>query len=161
MQVEEICRGMLVIPIMVGYADKTATYASADQMFLAHLVHTVRPWHDRVAESADRWLLTKEERAAGLYVGFVDAAFLRPDMKTKAEYNRTALGGSGNPGWLTINDVRGFDELPKIEGGDRLYVPTNSTPIGDDGLPMPVKQPPAPTPKQDGTESDGSPGLPA
>ncbi|MGE0425420.1 MAG: phage portal protein [Reyranellaceae bacterium] len=153
LQVEEICRAMGVMPIMVGYSgDKAPTYASAEQLFLAHLVHTVRPWHDRVAASADRWLLTREERRAGYYVGFVDAAFLSPAMKDKAEYNKIALGGGGNPGWLTPNEVRGFDEMPAAPGGDRLYVPTNTTPIGDDGLPLPPRPAPA---------SDGGQGGPA
>jgi hypothetical protein len=32
---------MRVMPIMVGHSDKAATYASAEQMFLAHVVHTL------------------------------------------------------------------------------------------------------------------------
>jgi len=28
--------------------------------------------------------------------------------------------------------------MPPIAGGERLYVPVNSTPIGDDGFPRPV-----------------------
>jgi HK97 family phage portal protein len=145
LQIEEICRGQGVMPIMVGHtADKAATYASSEQMFLAHLVHTVRPTHDRVAASAKRWLLTKKERAEGYYLAFSEGAFLSPAMKDKAEYYKIATGGAP---WLTPDQVRGFDEMPRQLGGDRLYIPMNIIPIGDDGFPRPnvVKPPAAPT----------------
>jgi HK97 family phage portal protein len=139
-QVEEICRGYLIMPIMVGYSgDKAPTFASAEQLFLQHLVHTVRPWHHRIAGSAIRWLLTKDERRAGYYVGFVDADFMSPDMKSKAEYNKIALGGAGNPGWVSPNQVRAFDEMPPVTGGDNIYAPVNAGPIGADGVPVAAK----------------------
>lgn len=142
-QVEEICRGFGVMPIMVGYSgDKAPTFASSEQLFLAHLVHTVRPWQGRIASSAKRWLLTKAERKQGYYVGFVDADFLSPDMKSKAEYYKIALGGGGNPGWMKIDEVRGFDEMSKVTGGDFTFAPVNVGPIGSDGVPIIAKQRP-------------------
>lgn len=154
-QVEEICRGFGVMPIMVGYSgDKAPTFASAEQMFLQHLVHTVRPWQGRVASSARRWLLSKEERREGYYVGFVDADFMAPDMKSKAEYYKIALGGTGNPGWLSIDQVRGFDEMSTVPGGHRTWAPVNATPIGDDGLPMPVRREQRPAGEGNGNRSD-------
>jgi HK97 family phage portal protein len=135
-QVERICEVLRVMPIMIGFSgDKNATFASAEQMFLAHLVHCVRPIHRRVGGSGDLFLLSKKEREQGYYTGFVDADFLSPAMKDKGEYNARALGNS-SPGWLTPNDVRGFDELPPVEGGDRLYVPANMVAIGEDGKPI-------------------------
>lgn len=151
-QVEEICRAAGVMPIMVGYSgDKAPTFASAEQMFLQHLVHTVRPWQDRVASSAKRWLLTRQERRRGIYIAFTEEAFLSPAMKDKAEYFKIALGGGGNPGWLTPNQVRAFQELAPEPGGDRLYVPMNTIPIGPDGWPRPnaVPAPSAPEPEND------------
>jgi HK97 family phage portal protein len=142
-QVERICEVLRVMPIMIGFSgDKNATFASAEQMFLAHLIHCVRPIHRRFAGSADLFLLTKEERQKGFYTGFVDADFLSPAMKDKGEFNKTALGG-GNPGWLTQNEVRGFDELPPIDGGDRLYVPANMAAIDKDGNAVPLVTRPA------------------
>ena len=41
------------MPIMIGHADKAATYASAEQMFLAHVVHTLSPWYSRLEQSID------------------------------------------------------------------------------------------------------------
>ena len=146
-QVEEICRGFCVMPIMVGYSgDKAPTFASAEQLFLQHLVHTVRPWHRRVAESADRWLLTKDDRKRGSYVAFVEADFMSPDMKSKADYYKIALGGSGNPGWVTPNQVRSFEEMPKHPGGDNIYAPSNAGPLQADGTIKGSATPKAQTP---------------
>lgn len=147
-QIEQICSGYCVMPIMIGYSgDKAPTFASAEQMFLQHLVHTVRPWQGRVASSADRFLFSREERRQGYYIRFVDADFMAPDMKSKAEYNKIALGGGGNPGWRIPNEVRGDDEDGPLPGGDRLYVPMNTIPIGDDGWPRPNAAPAAAKPE--------------
>jgi hypothetical protein len=40
-QVEEICRLVRVMPLMIGHAgDTSPTFASAEQFFIAHRVHT-------------------------------------------------------------------------------------------------------------------------
>jgi hypothetical protein len=65
-QVEEVCRFLGVMPIMVGYSDKATTYASAEQMFLAHAVHTLSPRWTRCRAVDDANLLTDKERADGL-----------------------------------------------------------------------------------------------
>ncbi|MDO8683116.1 MAG: phage portal protein [Armatimonadota bacterium] len=135
MQAQEICHGFNVLPIMIGISENNTSYASSEQMFNAHLVHTVRPLHSRVAGSMDRWLLSPSERKAGFYTGFVVADFINPAMKDKAEFYKIALGGGGAPGWLTPNEVRAFDELASYEGGDHLYVPVNTRPMEPDGMP--------------------------
>src|SRR5690554_1130865 len=76
-QIEEICREFGVMPIMVGHADKTATYASAEQMFLAHVVHTMSPWYQRIEQSADVNLLGEDDLAKGLYTKFTPNALMR------------------------------------------------------------------------------------
>lgn len=132
-QVEEICRAFGVLPIMVGYTgDKSATYASAEQMFLAHATHTVRPWHRRIEPSASKWLLTPQERNKGLYFGFVDTELLRGDAKTRAEYYKMGI----NDGWLVRNDARGFEDMEPIDGLDVPLMPLNAAVVGKDGMPV-------------------------
>ena len=141
-QIEEICRAMGVLPIMVGYTgDKSATYASAEQMFLAHATHTVRPWHRRIEPSASKWLLTSQERNKGLYFGFVDTELLRGDAKTRAEYYKMGI----NDGWLTPNDARGFEDMEPLDGLDRPRMPLNTAVVGPDGNPVPPPVPAKPT----------------
>ncbi len=58
-QIEEVCRDMGVLPIMVGYTgDKGSTFASAEQMFLHHYKTCTRVWHQNFQESSDKWLLS-------------------------------------------------------------------------------------------------------
>ncbi|MEE4153434.1 MAG: phage portal protein, partial [Erythrobacter sp.] len=116
-QVEEVCRATRVMPIMVGQADKTATYASAEQMFLAHVVHTLMPWYERLEQSADVNLLTREERAAGIYTKFNPNALMRGAAKDRGEFYAKALGAGGTPAWMTQDEVRKLEEL-EPRGGD-------------------------------------------
>lgn len=133
-QIERICEAFGVLPIMVGYSDKTATYASSEQMFLAHVVHTVRPMHRRVEGSADRWLLSKADRAKGFYTGFVDTELLRGDHAARAAFYESGI----RAGWLTPEEPRAFEDLPYLSGLDRPRIPLNTTIVSADGRPVPL-----------------------
>lgn len=115
-QIEEVCRFFNVMPIMVGYNDKTATYASAEQMFLAHVVHTLSPWYARIEQSADANLLTEKERKAGYYFKFMAAGLLRGSHQGRSEYYAKALGSGGSPAWMTADEVRELEELNPMGG---------------------------------------------
>lgn len=140
-QIEEICRAFGVMPIMVGHADKTATYASAEQMFLAHVVHTLSPWYERIEQSADANLLSEADRAAGYYTKFTPNALMRGAAADRASFYSTALGSGGHgTAWMTTNEVRQLEELDAIDGGDELPAPPEASPPppsepseGDDG----------------------------
>jgi HK97 family phage portal protein len=122
-QVEEICRAFRVLPIMVGYSDKTATYASAEQMFLAHVVHTLSPWCRRIETSIAKNLFSEEERRQGLYAKFMLNGLLRGAAKDRAEFYARMYGiGALNP-----NEVREYEDMNPYEGGERYRVPLNMT----------------------------------
>lgn len=125
-QIEEICRHFGVMPIMVGHADKTATYASAEQMFLAHVVHTLAPWYQRIEQSADINLLSEQELAAGFYTKFVPNALMRGAAKDRAEFYAKALGSGGSKGWMTQNDVRDLEELDRSDDPEADKLPQQS-----------------------------------
>ena len=125
LQIEEICRAFRVMPIMVGHADKTATYASAEQMFLAHVVHTLMPWYQRIEQSADVNLLTEQELADGYYTKFNANALLRGAARDRFEAYGKALGSGGSPMWMTVNEIRALEDMDPIEGGDELHEPSN------------------------------------
>jgi HK97 family phage portal protein len=128
-QIQEVCRFMDVMPIMVGYSDKAATYASAEQMFLAHVIHTLSPWYARIEQSADINLLTKKERASGLYFKFMAAGLMRGAAKDRAEYFKAALGAGGSPAWMTQDEVRGLDELNPFGGEASLLPKPQAAPV--------------------------------
>lgn len=125
-QVEEVCRAMGVAPIMVFSSDKATTYASAEAMFQAHVVHTLAPWWERIEQSIDCNLLTREDDANGIYAKFVGNGLLRGSMKDRAEYFSKALGSGGSPAWMTADEVRSMEELNPMGGAAaRLPVATN------------------------------------
>lgn len=126
-QIEEICRVMRVFPIMIGHTgDKSNTFASAEQMFLAHVVHTLAPWYQRIEQSAECQLLTDKELDAGCFVKFNAAGLLRGSHKDRAEYFAKALGSGGAPAWMTQDEVRELEELNPMGGAAaELPKPTN------------------------------------
>jgi len=122
-QIEEICRFFRVMPIMAGYSDKASTYASAEQMFLAHVVHTLMPWYERIQQSAEVNLLSPADRQAGYYIKLVEAGLLRGAMKDTAEYlYRLTMGGT-----MARNEARGKLDLNPLAGLDEPLTPTNMT----------------------------------
>ncbi len=125
-QVEEICRALRVMPIMVGLSDKASTYASAEQMFLAHVVHTLAPWYERLEQSIDVRLLGKAARREGYYAKFVINALMRGSIKDRGEFYARALGAGGSPAWMTQDEVRALEEMnPKGGTAAALPVATN------------------------------------
>jgi HK97 family phage portal protein len=134
-EIESICHGMGVLPIVLGYPAAIAARAAAETLVAMHLVHTIRPWHRRFEKAFNRQLLTREERKQGFYTKFLDGEFLRATAKDRAEYNKVALGGAGSVGWATINTVRDWDDMDEYEFGDHIYGPVNAGPIGADGIP--------------------------
>lgn len=126
LQIEEICRAFRVMPIMIGHSDKAATYASAEQMFLAHVVHTLMPWYERLEQSADTNLLTPADIAAGYYTKFTPNALMRGAAKDRADFYAKGLGSGGGKGWLTQNDVRSLEEMDRSDDPEADELPQPS-----------------------------------
>jgi HK97 family phage portal protein len=133
-QIEEICRGFRVNPVMIGYSDKAATYASVEQMMLAHIKHTLAPWHARIEQSADKQLLSKGERAAGLYTKFFTQGLLRGAMADRTAYYTAMF----NVGALSPNEIRELEDMNPYDDGDTYRIPLN---MADPGAPPPTEMP--------------------
>lgn len=103
LQVEEIGRALRVQPIMMMQADKAATFASAEQMFRMHVIHTLGPWIERFEQAANRDILGNID---GLRVDLDERNLLRGDFKDQAEYYTKALGAGGQSAWMTVNEIR-------------------------------------------------------
>ena len=126
-QAEEMCRVLGVMPIMVGISDKAQTYASAEQMYLAHAKYTMIPWYRRIEQSIDKNLLSKRDREKGFYSKFAADELLAGDMETTATYLQTLVLG----GILTRNEARRMLNRNPIDGLDEPLTPTNTTPGTD------------------------------
>lgn len=113
-QVEEIGRAFRVLPIMLMQSDKAMTFASSEQMFRAHVTHTLMPWFVRVEEAIKRDLLT-EPGDENLIADFDEKSLMRGDLAAQAEYFTKALGAGGQPAWMTQNEVRAEDGLAPLD----------------------------------------------
>jgi len=124
-QIEEICREFRVNPIMVGAESKNTTYASAEQQFLSHVVHTLAPWYSRLEQSIDANLLTDAERAEGYYSNFVEEGLLRGSAVDTKE----TILGYVNGGILTVNEGRALLDVNPMGNSkyDDLREPANIT----------------------------------
>ena len=120
-QVEEICRALGVMPIMVGATDKTATYASSEQMFIAHVVHDLSPRGVMIEQSANMKLLTPEQRKRGYYTKIMFNGLMRGSAKERSEYYKAALGAGGSPPWLTQDEVLELEDMNPM-GGNAAYL---------------------------------------
>lgn len=142
-QIEEICMAFGVFPQMVGFSGgKAPTFASAEQFFINHVVHTLQPWHVAWEEAMATQLLTDAEWADGFYFRFTVQALLRGTAKERAEYLKLMVDmGAYNP-----NEVRALEELDEQPELDRFRIPLNTTVLDDQGLPVPLKTAPPPAP---------------
>lgn len=119
-QVEEIARAFRVLPIMLMHSDKTSTYASAEQMFRHHVIHTLGPWMRRFEEVMTRDVLGN---ADDMRIDLDERALLRGDFKDQAEYYTSALGAGGQPGWMTPNEIRAERDMNPVDSDWANEVP--------------------------------------
>lgn len=102
-----LCAAFRVNPIMVQQTEGSAAYASVEQMFLAHLVHTLMPWYERIEQSAEIGLLTEKERKAGYYTKLEAKGLMRGTAKERAEYMQIMRQN----GVITANEWRDYEEM--------------------------------------------------
>jgi HK97 family phage portal protein len=124
-QVEDVCRFFGLLPIMVGYSDKAATYASSEQQFLAHVVHSMSPRWESDEQAFMTQLLTEKELEAGYYFDYVEEGMIRGAIKD----TKDVLLGYTNGGVMTPNEARAkLDLNPDPDpASDKLRIPANIT----------------------------------
>ena len=120
LQIEEICRAYGVFPIMVGHADKTATFASSEAFFAAHVKHTLAPWHQAWVQRIDEMLL---DGSGPLWAEFDTRYLLAGAMKDRAMWARTMA----ELGIYTRNELRDEEGKDPLSGLDDPLTPMNMT----------------------------------
>lgn len=137
LQVEEVCRAVRVMPIMVGLSEKTATYASAEQMFLAHVVHTLGPWVTRLEQSVEVSLLTEAEQEEGCFAKFNLSALMRGDYKSRQE----GLQIQRRNGVINADEWRDLEDMnPRDDAGGGQYIVEGNMAL-QDGRDLPPPKP--------------------
>lgn len=127
-QIAEICRAMRVFPQMVmSGVDKTTTYGSAEQFFIAHVKHSLGPWIERWEQAIERKILSDDSLECEFDTTWLESG----TMVDRGEFYAKAQGAGGSKGWLTANDIRAREGYnPHADGDD---------------LPMGAVSPPTPT----------------
>ena len=120
LQVEEICRAFNVFPIMVGHSDKSATFASSEAFFAAHLKHTLAPWHKAWRDRIDEMLL---DGSGPLFAKFDTRYLTAGSMKDRAQWARNMA----EMGIYTRNELRDEEGRDPLPGLDEPLTPMNMT----------------------------------
>lgn len=118
LQIEEICRGYGVFPIMVGHNDKSATFASSEAFFAAHTKHTLAPWHCAWTQRTDEMLL---DGAGPLFAEFDTRYLTEGSMAARAQWARTMT----ELGIYTRNEIRDMEGMDPLPGLDEPLTPMN------------------------------------
>jgi HK97 family phage portal protein len=139
LQTEEVCRAFRVFPQMIGHAERSATYASAEQFFMAHVVHSLAPWVERFEQAAERDLIGDEAEQGDFEVVAKMSlqSMMRGDAKARAEFYASAIVN----GWMTRAEARDLEDLPMLPGLDVPLQPLNMGQGGKDGQ-APIQQGP-------------------
>lgn len=128
--VEEICRFWGVPPVMIGHTSKTTSWPQGvEQQVLLFVKFTLRRRLKRIEAAMTQQLLTPAERASGLYVEFNLEGLLRGDSASRTAFYNAGLSG----GWLVINEVRRWENLPPVDGGDVPRMQMQNVPITEIG----------------------------
>jgi len=137
LQIEQICSFFGVLPIKVGYSDKTATFASAEEMNRAHREDCLSPRWEAFEQSAAINLLGDEDLDAGYYFNFVEEGMMRGSAKDTAEVLLKYVNG----GVMYPNEARDkLDLNPDLDpSSNKLRIPANI--VGDPKVAEPA--PPA------------------
>lgn len=114
LQIEEICRIFRVPPHMVGVTTAgSMSYASVEQNSINFVTHTLRPTIAKI-EDAYSALLPN-----GAFLRINVDGLLRGDFQTRMQ--GYSIGSQA--GFYSTNDIRRFEDLRPVEGGDVYRVP--------------------------------------
>ncbi len=125
--VEDIARMYRMPSLMIGHADKTSTFASAEQFFLAYVTYSLRPDLVRWEQAIKRSLLIGE---SDIFVEFLIDGLLRGDLKSR--YAAYAIARQW--GWLSADEIREFENMnPLPDDKGKIYLePLNMIEAGEE-----------------------------
>lgn len=128
-QVEDICRIFGVPPHMVGHTQNNSSWGTGiEQMSIGFVKYTLQRHITKIEQELNRklWPLQKK-----YFVEFNAAGLERGDYKTRMEGYRIGLGRAGEPGWMTVNEIRKTENLPPVADGDQLNTGVTNAPASN------------------------------
>lgn len=117
----DVSRFWRVPPHLIGDLSR-ATFSNIEQQSLEFVTYTMLPWVVRWERAMWRQLLTDREKAEGYYFKFNLNGLLRGDSQARAQFYTQLF----NMGVFSPNDIREYEDLNPVEGGDQRFVPSNN-----------------------------------
>ena len=142
----DIARGFRVPRYKLGL-DEGGPGSSIVQMEQDYLNSVISSYCDRWTDKMDAVFLDGDDDKE-LFTAFDYANLVKADMMTRLNAQRTGVIGM----IYTPNEARASEGLPRVDGGDTLYQPTNMAPIGFTPAPAPGLTGP-------GSDTTGAPGA--
>lgn len=125
-QATDIARIYGVPPHMIGITEKTTSWGSGiEQQGIAFVKYTLQRHLVKIEQEINRKIFRTSLR---FFAEFNTAGLERGDYKARNEGYRIAAGRAGEPGWMTINEIRRLENMPPIDGGDELFKPSTGAP---------------------------------
>jgi HK97 family phage portal protein len=119
--IEDVARWFGVPPHMIGSTAKVTSWGSGiEQLSIGFVTYTLLPWLKRWEQAIRRDLIGNKRRYFAEHN--VDG-LVRGDIKTR--YEAYSIGRQMK--WLSANDVRRFENLNPILGGDAYENPAITT----------------------------------
>jgi hypothetical protein len=117
---EDVAAAYHVNPSLIWH-NNTQTYASAKDNARALYADCLGPIIQMIQQRMNSFLLPMIGAEPGTYVEFDLTEKLKGSFEERASILQASVGGA----WLTRNEARADNNLPPIEGGDKLIVPLN------------------------------------
>lgn len=115
-QVEEVCRLYRMPPHLVGDLTRSS-FSNIEQQSIDFVQHTLLPWLRRFETAVARDLITDPT----YFAEFDTRGLLRGDASARSAYYQTLW----NLGVASINEIRRWENLDPVEGGDTRFVQLN------------------------------------
>jgi len=130
MAVEDVAR-IWRIPSHMLNLPGTNTYSSVEQNMLGFVTHTLRPY-TTLLEEAFTPLMSRYPGGADAFLRFNMNGLLRADIQSRFSAYSTGI----QSGFLTINDIRGWEDLEAQEGeaATQVRVPLANVNLSESGV---------------------------
>lgn len=122
-QIAEVARWFNLPLHKLREMENSSVRANIEQESLDYYVSSLRPWLTRWEQELNRKLVSPRERFQQVIEFNLDGV-LRGDMRSR--YDSYAIGRQW--GFLSQNDIRSWENLPPIDGGDTYLSPQNMVP---------------------------------
>jgi len=146
--IEDVCRWMGVPPIMVGHNANgvTAWGTGIEQVTLGFYKTALLPYLERIEQRISKDLLSTSDEVEGIYAEFNVEGLLRGDSVARADQYSKLIQNAV----MTPDEARAKENLPKMPGGEKLYINSTLVPLDKAGINLTPTNPAKPTPPQGG-----------